>query len=449
MRYVRVVSLLFLAGFSAAPVAQAFGAQESSLEFEALWNRIRENAPALRARSAGVEAARQASLRSELHWIPRIFLDARGFSTNDPGMNFGSVLSQRALQAADFSTASLNNPGTNSFLMAGIGVELPLFEGGVKIATARAESRMLDWEQVSLAGAELAALADAAGDYARLLSLESALSRLRVLGGQLQRVLDRYTVGASGNPVGYSGLLGLKGLNLRVEASLKELSLERTQLQRALSHRAAMADAQWAPVEQSLDVFLNRVLPLRGGDGSRGQGRSAREAGADLQSEALAAWKSAEQARFLPHLGLFGNESLTAGSRSLGTSTTVGIYMRWTLFDPANWGRVAERASREMAARQSALNEALEKQITDEALTFGDAAWVENRKLLLESEQLLSEQVRVSFRLFQSGAIQALPLAEVLNRRVDLVMNLKKLEEQWIQVRTNLKKNDSIEGKSP
>lgn len=90
----------------------------------------------------------------------------------------------------------------------------------------------------------------------------------------------------------------------------------------------------------------------------------------------------------------------------------------------------------------------MEKGIAEQSLLSSDATLTGNRKLLLESEQLLSEQARVAFRLFQSGSIQALQLAEVLNRRVDLVLSLKRLDEQWIQVRADLKKNSSIEGSS-
>ncbi len=424
------------------------------LAFENLWERIREQSPELRARAAGVAAAEQASTRSGLHWMPRLFLDARGLSTNDPGMNFSAALSQRAIQAVDFQPALLNSPGTHSFLMTGIGLELPLFEGGAGVATARAESILLEAERVELAGAGLSARSEAAGDYGRLLSIESSRVRLQELHARLQGVLAGYTVGAASNPVGYSGLLGLKGLRIRIEASLRELSMERGRLQHALALRAALENPDWSPKGEPLESFLDRILPLRdsrppdSGNPGGALGKSARERGAELRSEALTAWKSAERARFLPHAGLFGNESLTTGNRATGTSTTFGVYLRWTLFDPGNWGRVAERSHREGAARHQAEGEVLEKRIADHSLSSADETLRQNRKLLLESEQMLAEQVRVAFRLFQAGAIQALQLTEVLNRRVDLVMNLRSIEGEWVGARVSLGKNSSVEGMS-
>ncbi len=413
------------------------------VSFDDLWSRVRSRSPGLQAREEVVAAAEQAAARSALHWVPRLSLDARGVSTDDPGLNFGASLSQRGIQTADFIPAALNHPGRNFFWMAGLGLELPLFEGGMRVSTARAESKMLELERVELSGAQLSSFSDTARDYARFLSVEQSIERLSGLQKLLFGVLEKYTLGVSANPVGYSGLLGLKGLKNRIEASLRELSVERSNLQTSLARRAELPDSAWTPVSQSLDSFLARVF-----DSSTRPGKSAREWSAALRGEALADWKNVERARYLPQVGLFGNESLTSGMRATGTSTTVGLYLRWNLFDPENWGRLEERSRREKSARFLADSEALEKGIAEQSLLSSDATLTGNRKLLLESEQLLSEQARVAFRLFQSGSIQALQLAEVLNRRVDLVLSLKRLDEQWIQVRADLKKNSSIEGSS-
>ena len=69
-----------------------------------------------------------------------------------------------------------------------------------------------------------------------------------------------------------------------------------------------------------------------------------------------------------------------------------------------------------------------------------------NLELLNDSEKLLSEQVKVTSNLFHSGAITALQLAEVLNRRVDLILNLRTLEQGLIDLRTKRLTQTHAEG---
>jgi outer membrane protein TolC len=438
-------AILFLLSFGAWMGGLVFhtATHAAPISFEDLWVKVRTRSPELGAQVSRVDAAEQASTRADLHWAPRLFVDGRVFSTNDPGMNLFSNLGQRAIQASDFLPALLNQPGTHAFFTALVGLDVPIFEGGMRVAASRAERKLLEAERVDLIGTEGAVFSDSARDYARFISIQSSSARLQEIQQMLLRVLERYSVGVSSNPVGYSGLLGLKGLKNRVEAALLQFSTERNSVRSSFAHRAALEESDWMPAPQTLEAFLAKHLPR-----PSGKQISTREKSAMLRSEALSDWVSGERARFLPKIGLFGSENLTVGSRAQATSTTVGLYLRWSLFDPENWGRVAEQASREQSSRRMAEAAALEQRVGEESLLSNDQTFEDNRKLLLDSERLLSEQSRVAFRLFQSGAIQALQLAEVLNRRVDLVMNLKTLEDQWTQVRSDLKKRSSFEGNS-
>ncbi len=49
----------------------------------------------------------------------------------------------------------------------------------------------------------------------------------------------------------------------------------------------------------------------------------------------------------------------------------------------------------------------------------------------------MMEQIKTTSRLFQSGTVSALQFAEVLNRRLDLILNLKDTENQLIELRGN------------
>jgi hypothetical protein len=73
-------------------------------------------------------------------------------------------------------------------------------------------------------------------------------------------------------------------------------------------------------------------------------------------------------------------------------------------------------------------------------------AILESEKILLSSTELMNEQVSTATKLFQSGAINALQLVEVLNRRADLILDLKKLNDSHIAVRTGLAKISNLKG---
>ena len=61
-----------------------------------------------------------------------------------------------------------------------------------------------------------------------------------------------------------------------------------------------------------------------------------------------------------------------------------------------------------------------------------------NLVLLEKSDNLLKEQTQNAMKLFRSGMLSALQLAEVINRRVDLIDNKNKAEAQYLDVYSRL-----------
>ena len=61
-----------------------------------------------------------------------------------------------------------------------------------------------------------------------------------------------------------------------------------------------------------------------------------------------------------------------------------------------------------------------------------------NLVLLENTDGLLKEQTQNAMKLFRSGMLSALQLAEVINRRVDLIENKTKVESQYLDTYSRL-----------
>jgi hypothetical protein len=151
--------------------------------------------------------------------------------------------------------------------------------------------------------------------------------------------------------------------------------------------------------------------------------------------QALQAQKTAEQSRYLPRIGLFGQQSLTHGDRSTGISTSAGITLAWSLFSPEHYNQASEKNALAQAASRDQESAKQAGLISQQSLKTAEEAITQTLKLLSESDQLLLEQVKVASRLFQSGSLSALQLSEVYNRRADLILSIRQAEQKWIELK--------------
>jgi hypothetical protein len=65
-------------------------------------------------------------------------LSGQSFISNDPGTALFGKLSQREIKNSDFMADSLNHPATSLYTKTAVGVNVPLYEGGQKVALSRA-----------------------------------------------------------------------------------------------------------------------------------------------------------------------------------------------------------------------------------------------------------------------------------------------------------------------
>ncbi len=404
-----------------------------TISFEEVWSKVKQNSPVLSREEHHLRASELRVSRLNKHWLPSLSLGASVFSTNDPASNFFSNLSQRQVTTLDFNPTNLNQPGSNSFGTATLGLDLPLYEGGRKSAEFEVQSKFRDAQKFNHQSVLLNEYVELALDYAKIMSFTVAKDRLSQLSARVNELLSKYSIGSQSNPVGYSGLLGLRSLKNRVAGELLTVQSKEQSSKESLSQKMNRKEQDWTTESEEALKFLDRaVVP------TKDEIPSLMELSLQSKSEALDAMKSAERSRFLPRIGLFANEGLTHGDRGTGTSFTGGVYLHWSLFNPESLNQVSEKEELHLASVSEVDSAKQSRSIARKTILQGESSMKQNLALLIESEGLLSEQVKVASRLFQSGSISALQLSEVLNRRVDLILNLMAVEEGLIDIRGKL-----------
>lgn len=439
MKFFNINILLTIIGLITA--TSVFASPEK--DFAQVWSSIKNDHPELKSTMEDKLASDEGASRAFRHWLPSVYLMGRGYATNDPLMNFMGNLGQRSITNTDFSPSSLNQPGTSSFAQFGIGANLPLFEGGSSSAMLKMQELDAQGKSEIYSAKQIEVYSQAILSYAGILNSTEAISEMELLKGRVAAVLSRYSLGSRSNPVGYSGLLGLKSILNRIEAGLIQLRVEKNTHASELRSRSKDLSSEWSVKSEKTGRFLSLFLPE---SAIRSNSDSHSMVAANARAESMASKVTMKRAMFLPQVGLFADGNYLLGDRSGASSYVGGVYLRWSLFDPKAFGAVSEerhlKNSAEFQVQNSRINENNMRIASEASLV----AILESEKILLSSTELMNEQVSTATKLFQSGAINALQLVEVLNRRADLILDLKKLNDSHIAVRTGLAKISNLKG---
>ena len=410
------IQLLLL--FSTLSGLPALADSDLQYSFADVWKSVREHAPEIKGANHELESAHIFETRASRHWYPRIFAEGRAFSTNDPALTFMSQLGQRQINVSDFVPQALNQPGSNFFEHGTVGIDFPIYEGGSKTAAAEASSLMTKAKALEAESTEVMQYVELANNYSTILSLQKQRQGLQALAQDVDATLSRYKIGTKSNPVGYSGLLGLKSLRNRVQGLLLENSSKISSSREQIRIVAEDLPENWIPRSESVIEFIKTNLSPGKIDEPPTQVRASR-----LAADALEKAKLAERAKFLPKVGVFGTEDLYAGDRGSTTSYTAGAYLQWDLFSAGNYGAV-DQAAHTAAAAQARADGLGEHALIERVSARAEAVALEqNLSILEDSAKLLEEQTVVARNLFQNGSINALQFIEVLSRRVDLIVS--------------------------
>lgn len=395
-------------------------ARAETLSFPAVWQKVSGASPALEAARLQTESALEAQGKAGRHWLPRLYLDARTYRTNDPGNSFFGLLEQKSLRATDFNPDLMNSPESLSFTRGALGADLPLYEGGMKSAQVELLAHSVEAQKSAAAQTRIEQYAVVGQSYGAIGVLDKELTQLRELAGELERLSRDYKLGGKSNPVGYSGLLGMKALGNRVRGMISQYEAQKLAHTEAL-REMGLAETRWSPEKMETSLFVERYFGEEAAGGSVETAPSFRTEAVRGQALASREMANMEKARFLPRVGAFAEASSFGGSRGTAGAVTAGLYLQWSLFDPSSYGSVKEARLKALAADKQA--EALEKNERAERAAVAESrkALRESVGLLTDSQRLLVEQSKTMMTLFRNGSVNTLQILEVFDRRAELI----------------------------
>lgn len=480
-----VILALFLLGFQglhaeaateethpATTSSESLAPNPKSIRFEDLSLSVQKHSFLIQALEKEASSADSGKNRTGRHWHPKVYLEGRAYHTNDPALNFFSILGQRDARQSDFSTASartqignfldsnnqphgtlnsqtmnlfapdnLNYPGSNTYQRGTVGIDLPLYEGGAKSNIAQSYEHVSKGKNLEKKAVILSEYSNTAGLYAQLIFLEDYKKKLKNLKAQVQGILNSYQVGARSNPVGYSGLLGLKSVKNRLEGLETEALTREQGIMDYLNTITEDLGDNWRVELEPIPNFLNKHLPVPNSSSSGALVASSLSYQAQAMreyAESATRAAEAEKAKFLPRAGVFGESNLYAGSRNTATAYNVGFYVQMNLYNGEDWGSYEEARLKGEAAREKSLDQIRKESAKKKELVSMEQALQKQLQLLDESSKLMGEQVVNARRLFTSGSINAIQMSEILSRSADLLVENANANREYILVRSQI-----------
>ena len=401
-----------------------------TIAFEDALRRVRQASPAQEAAKHQAHADKLALDRGKRHWFPKLYLDARTYRTNDPGASFFGLLEQRSVTSADFAPDPLNHPNDRWFTRGALGLDLPLYEGGIRRNDVDRLSHAAQSSAHEARAVRLEQYAQVGLSYGSIVSIRAQKAKFESLRDDIEKLMKTYQLGQRANPVGYSGLLGMKSLSNRIDGLIRRADAT------AKGHYLALAEmgigsTDWDPGDVDLRSFAVAHL----GEGQM-NGISPRVEAYQENSLAAQAGAKMQKARFMPRLGAFAEGVVFDGSRDTALGYAGGMYLQWSLFDPSTFGSLDEARSRAAAAEEYARAAAQRERSERAGYDQAEGALRENLALLEDSDRLLAEQLRVATTLFRNGSMPALSFVEILNRRTDLIVQQGKVEQRFLEAST-------------
>jgi outer membrane protein TolC len=416
-------------------------AYAKDLQLENLWKKSYQQALAMKASRANTDASRLEMERSEKHWYPQVYATGNSFVTNDPGANMFGLLSQRDIKQNDFMPDSLNHPSSSVFTKATVGITVPLYEGGQKVAVSKAMTSMFESKKKEESFVAINFYSEFVKTYTQTAALHVQMSELKKVKATLDNLLANYKIGNKSNMLGYSGLLGLKSLNQKLIALSDENSAKSAANQKALAELSGEKTVLNFQDTVEVESIANEYISTSKDDYAASEKINSMYENAKAAKQII----DAEKSRNLPRIGVFGESYAFNGDRKTATGYSAGLYLNWNLFSAGDMGATEQAISRSHAAQYYAEATSQKEKMEFVGMKEMQVALVKTLGTLSESQKLLDEQIKIANTLFRNGMINALQLVEVLSRRVDLVglqtdarMNLVNVQSQLLML-TNTK----------
>ena len=407
---------LILTGATILFVAGSVHAE--TLSFASAWNKINEGSAAQESSRLQTESLTESQARVSRHWLPKVYLDAKSYQTNDPGASFFGLLEQRSIKQPDFTPDSINHPDSHIYTRGALGLDLALYEGGMKSSQVDLFKHSVAAQQNLTSQIQIEQYSAVGLSYGSLAVIEQQKTRLQALSSEISRMIKSYQLGSKSNPVGYSGLLGMKSLANRISGLLNQYDAQ-SKSHYVVLNELGLKDQSWSPENIDSNTFVTRYFST-----SSKQGESVASYKIESAKETVKASEemaNMEKAKFLPRVGVFAETIVFNGNRDTANGYNAGLYLQWSLFDPSDYGSLKEAKLKSMAAAKYSEASGSQERAERAALNESLKALRQNIELLNDSYKLLVEQSKMTETLFKNGSINALQIVEILSRRTDLI----------------------------
>ncbi|MBT4790535.1 MAG: TolC family protein, partial [Halobacteriovoraceae bacterium] len=272
-------------------------------ELSELWTLTQSNSERLKSEEAQLELMSLKKDRAGRHWIPRVMLGARSYKTNDPGSVLFNNLGQGAVEQEDFAEANINNPDDETYTNTSLMIDLPLYEGGLKDNQNKMYKKLLESQQLNKEATYTQSFSELFVDYGMISRNHLNSNLLNKINRATKNILAKYKVGTKQNPVGYSGLLGLKSVINRVDAFLVQLAADSDFRLNLIRFKTAQENLS-VKKEKSISQFVAKFKESHSKRLS-----STKLENFKLKIDAIGYTSDMEQARYLPQVGLFASSN--------------------------------------------------------------------------------------------------------------------------------------------
>jgi hypothetical protein len=408
----------------------------------AVWALVQKNAPSEKASEFEVEAVRVENERTLRENYPRLYLDVRAYSTDDPALSFMSVLGQRQIHSTDFAPESLNYPGYQFYEKGTLGVDWNLYDGGLRSARLNSQEKALVGKTYGQKNDTLDLYYQTSFLYGSVLILQKQFAQVTRLLDRTKNLQEHFRIGVKGNPLGYAGLLGIKTVANKINGVISENDSHTNSARNTLEEKAISLPKRWSPAKgsgkHSILFFVDSYLPSIKNNTEEGMSPRTEMMFAEAQASELQI--EGEKAKTRPRVGLFSEGYVYGGNRDTAGSYMLGLYLQWDLLSADTYRKADQAQISANALKARAEDFRLREKIETENAYLSALALEKRISLMEENSRLLEEQFQTSGKLYSSGSINVLQLVEVINQNLDLAVNLANTEMEYLQARIALAK---------
>ena len=316
-----------------------------------------------------------------------------------------------------------------------MGLEFPVYEGGSgkafkEIKDKELQSYILESEYFR----KTLYIQTAIAFHSSLVFSGGVKEREKILR-QLDFFVNSYGLDTVGNPIGHSGSLALRSVQIRVSSEIKEKELYRKESLESIRILSGGLLENFKPAETSSSHFYEEVLPLPSSESERHTAISKiLESHSNISKQKV----TMENSKFLPKVGVYAEAYGYNGDRNFANSYNAGVFLQMNLLNPTDIGSKKEALIQAEAAETKAKEVRLKENSEFKILLEKERVLSENRKDSEQSYRIQYEQLLLSQTLFKRGNIPASSLAESFSRTSDALSRKEFMDLEYLRTRAQL-----------